>query len=200
MTAEIVRLVKLINQKGYKNLIFDLDETLIELDMPWDIWIKDMASKLPPRQDEKFIQAAYHPDHPCFEILNEQIKIDLSFSKIVTKSLVDFEQKHLHYIPYLELIDAIPALSKNGRKLYIWSNNSKFGVNKPLEQLGVLQYFSKIITTEDVSFKKPDLEGWQLLKNGDPLKSFLLIGDSHNDKFSAETIGINYFAIKYFKD
>ena len=47
MTNEVDSLLKTIHQKQYRNLIFDLDETLTRLDLPWDEWIEQVTASLP---------------------------------------------------------------------------------------------------------------------------------------------------------
>jgi len=200
MTNEVDSLLKLVRRKHYRNLIFDLDETLTRLDLPWDEWIEQVTASLPTDRAKKLEELLKIDGAPWGEVVNEQIIKDPDFYEQFIKICQDFESKYFAHTPYGKLVKALPALKEEGCNLFLWTSNTRQTAERALTEMGTLQFFSQLLTREDVKLGKPHAEGWKLFTfaSQDPA-SCLMIGDSQNDALAAEAGGISYYKISFFK-
>jgi HAD superfamily hydrolase (TIGR01549 family) len=200
MDTEVDTLVNLIKDKRKTNLIFDFDETLTFLDLPWDEWINDVTNILPKEKQLEFKRILEKEGSSWGIYINKVITEDNDFFDKLLQISLQFEAKHFKHTPYQELINVLPELREMGCSLYLWTNNTRPTVDKALIELGVLDLFTKIVTKEDTKLNKPNKRGWELIKkDSEPLVTYLFVGDSLNDKKAAELANIDYFKINYFK-
>ncbi len=187
-------------QKLHKtHLIFDFDETLVKLILPWDHWedpIKDTLIKL-----DKSIYANYKKEKISLsDLMNQYI---LKFGKqardVLKSNATNFETRYLEdVIPNNELIDFI----KHAQKyiMFIWSSNTRPTVKKALHHYGIWNSFEKVVTSLDVELLKPNTEGFsQIYDPAIPKKRYVIIGDSDSDKEAAKQLGVDFFLIDHFK-
>lgn len=200
MTKEVKTLRELVRQKQYHNLIFDLDETLTRLDLPWEEWIEQVTASLPPDMAEKLEQLLAVDGAPWGEVVNEQIIKDTAFYNRFITICQDFEAKHFAHTPYHDLVQILPEFKAEGCELFLWTSNTRQTAERALLELGVRQLFTQLLTREDIKLGKPHVEGWGkfAFSNQDPSLS-LMIGDSQNDALAAQAGGIAYYKISFFK-
>lgn len=79
MNKELEDLLKLVKERHYQNLIFDLDRTITRLDLPWTEWKKQVTAMLPPDMSKKLLAAIAVVGAPWGEVVNEQIEKDPAF-------------------------------------------------------------------------------------------------------------------------
>ena len=200
MTKEVESLIELVRQKQYQNLIFDLDETLTRLDLPWEKWIEQVTASLPPDMAEKLEQLLAIDGAPWGEVVNEQITQDTDFYNQFIKICQDFEAKHFAHTPYHDLIKALPQFKEQGCKLFLWTSNTRQTAERALVELGVRQLFTQLLTREDTRLGKPHVEGWsQFPFSSQDTGLSLMIGDSQNDALAAQARGVAYYKISFFK-
>jgi HAD superfamily hydrolase (TIGR01549 family) len=179
-----------------KQLIFDFDETLVHLILPW----KEFKNKL----------------HAVLGKLDPDIKLDVRKSmvlyinefvkrnggegrKIVLKLFEEFELSQLQSYPQNR--DLFDFIKNNNSKysFYIWSSNMTVTITHLLQKLAYIKFFKKIIGRDSVIFTKPEPDGFS--KIYDPKtqhkKDYLLIGDSDHDKNASQKAGIDYFKIQF---
>jgi phosphoglycolate phosphatase-like HAD superfamily hydrolase len=201
MSKEVEDLLQLVRIGGYRNLVFDLDETITRLELPWDEWIQEVAATLPPARAKEFVYAIDHEGVAWGSIINQQIKTDKAFYQKYLQICKAFEAKHCAHTPYADLVDALPKLHDMGARLMLWTANTRPTAERALLELGVLHLFTRLLTREDTLFGKPHTEGWSLLKTADqPVESFLFIGDSKNDEQAARAGNVRYYQIRFFKE
>jgi len=201
MADEVDELLETIKEKQYTNLVFDFDETLTILNVPWREWLESVMAALPQNKRAEIKKILNGRQAPWDAVVNEHIKFDDDFYKQFLKICLDFETKYFNHTPYHTLVKSLPDLKAAGRSLYLWTNNMRLTAERGLLELGIAQLFTKIVSREDVRLGKPDPEGWALIKQDtEPLSSYLFIGDSDNDKQAAAHAGIDYFRIRYFKN
>ncbi len=179
------------------NLIFDFDETIIKLVLPWDKStdrIKDKLLKLDPKSLEQ-----YQQNEISFSVLQNAyvLKFGEKALKLFLKNNLLFEKEDLkEYLRNEEMINLIKNLKDY--EMLIWSSNMKSTIERILNELQILDKFSKIVSREDVKLLKPYVEGFERLYDGKPRANYLFIGDSKSDKEAASKAGIDFYLEDYF--
>jgi len=178
-------------------LIFDFDETLFELVLPWENWEKDIESDL-ANIDAKIIRAYRIGAITLSELQNEYVAKDSKALELLINHNIHFETTYLkNVLRNEELVKFIKETK--GYKLYLWTSNTKSVVENVMEENHVLHKFDKIITRDDVKMLKPNTEGfYKIYDEKIPKSEYLLIGDSDSDKDAAESVGIDFFLVDYF--
>jgi len=200
MTKEIASLVALVRQKQYRNLIFDLDETLTRLDLPWEEWVEKVTASLSAASAKDFEQILESESAPSGELVNAQILKDPDYYERFIRICQDFESKYFAHTPYDDLIKVLPGLKEAGCDLFLWTSNTRQTAERALIEMGVLRLFTQLLTREDVRLGKPHTEGWKQFTFADQNPgSCLMIGDSQNDELTAKAHGVAYFKISFFK-
>ncbi len=197
---EVDELLQLVRIKSYRKIVFDLDETLTILNLPWQEWIDEVAQMLPEKRVAEFLTTVEGQGRPWGAVINEQIAEVPTFYDRFLAVCAAFEQKYFSHTPYQALVDALPALKGEDRQFYIWTANTRATVERALREMGIRDLFDGIVAREDVRYGKPDKEAWQhILEFDEDLTGVLLVGDSKNDEASARAAGIAFFKITHFK-
>jgi HAD superfamily hydrolase (TIGR01549 family) len=190
-----MQLQKYLQQNTKKHLIFDFDETIARIEMNWELYHIEMNKAYGQFDLEK-----KHPVFTQYGGYNDFVK------KYGTDTLIDLRKANnaaeqrcrSGYVPYPELIDFI-AKDKKFIK-YVYSSNSRGAVVAGLEELGIDDKFVQLVTRDEVTFIKPDPEGFYLIYDQDQPKSdYLMIGNSHADQDMAQAAGIDFYLIEYFR-
>lgn len=182
------------------HLIFDFDETLCKLILPWEHWedrIRDKLIKL-----DNLIYENYKREKISFnEMVNQYV---LKFGKRAKQLIIDnsvfFETNLLKEIkPNKELLEFVR--NSINYKLFIWSSNTRLVIEKALNEFGIKNKFGKIVTEQDVNLIKPDAEGFKNIYDSSVSKEkYLLVGNGAEDKRAAEKMGVEFFLVDYFKE
>jgi len=182
-----------------KYLIFDLDETLAKLNIDWST-IRREIFDLVASFDEPLSKSVPFVPNAGIELSNKAAK---KHGKATAKKLRAFVENYeiTHYFDYTpndELIDFI-LNNKQTYVYYMWTSNGRQTIQDFLRKESLAHLFSRIVTQNDVSLIKPEAEGFsQIYTVGEPLSSYLMIGDSHSDENAANNAGIEFFKISYF--
>lgn len=113
------------------------------------------------------------------------------------------------YVASLQLIpndfapqsrEIIEALRESGMELGILSSNSRTVIEQDFKAVGIDGVFKIIAGCDDVRHHKPDRRALDpvlhvLRKNDAPLSRFAMIGDSWRDARTAQSAGIQFFAV-----
>jgi HAD superfamily hydrolase (TIGR01549 family) len=191
-------LQKYLKSSGKTHLLFDFDETIVKLVLPWDE-IFDEISKNLTALDKTIYERFKKKEISVNQLGNEYI---LKFGNKVKKPLIDsqaqFEKESLQgYLKNDAMIDFIK--NDTEYKMLIWSSNTKPTVKKVLQGLGLLNKFQTIVSREDVALSKPYIDGFKkLYERRVPKNKYLFIGDSKNDQKAADEIGIDFYLEDYF--
>lgn len=193
----IKSLLDYLNSNQKKNLIFDFDETIVKLILPWErstYRIKEKLIKLDPKPLEKYKQ-----NKISYSVLQNiyVLKFGEKALKLFIENNLLFESEDLKKYQRNEKIINFIKNAKN-YKLSIWSSNMKSTISKILRELGILSKFTKIVSREDVKLLKPYIEGFDKLYSGDSKSEYLFVGDSWNDREVAEKVGIDFYLEEYF--
>lgn len=188
MAMQSLEEVLKISPKKY--LIFDFDETIFYLDLPWHIYYEEMANRLraldPSLPESKGINSL--ENLAVKKLGDPAIKVRKEYS-------LEFESQNLKGVE--ELTDLTPFIRENADKyeFYLWTSNMRETVVPVLKEYGMDVIFKKLVTKGDVRFTKPYPDGFDLMfdpKTQDK-KDWLMIGNSFNDKGAAEQAGIEYW-------
>ena len=181
------------------HLVFDFDETLVKLILPWDNWADPIKSKL-MRLDKSIYENYKKGKISLSDLMNQYIlKFPKQAKNLVKGNALNFETKYLKVVvPNKELI-AFVRHSKN-YKMFVWSSNTRPTVEKVLNDYVIWNKFEKVITGQDVDLIKPYPDGFnQIYDPTVPKEEYLIIGDSGRDEKAAKQLGVDFFLVDYFK-
>lgn len=181
-----------------KKIIFDLDETILELILPWEIWHKNLKDTV-NKTDSELRKRYEKGEFPTHVYMNEFVKKHGKKAKTAINSLSsDFEKNHLKGTRKNN--DLISFIKNNKKKfsMYVWSSNTSHVVRKVLEEAGILDCFEDIITQIEVDYIKPDPHGFSLIHDGkSDIKDYLFVGDSKSDEGAAAALGMDFFKVSF---
>ncbi len=174
------------------NLIFDFDETIAMLILPWHKWFEEVADQI-KKIDPEIHESSYPEVHNAF--VAKHGDEGLWTSRELNE---EFELRNL---AGLKANPEVVDLIKNNKKyvMFVWSSNSEIIIVNALKKLGIENHFKKIVSRSNARFAKPHPQGFELIDDGTPRKDYLFIGDSFSDSGAAKKLGIDFFKIDYFK-
>ena len=190
--------------KDYKIYIVDFDGTLIDSYEGLPIFYRHafgafgytITDEDAYRFSKMSLEAAY------IEKINKP-ELEEEFSKkcyeiVNTDTLLPYNKLFSDTLPFINYI------KDKGVPFVIVTGNSHVHVKKVLKNLGIDEYFTDIITSEDLKNQKPDPEGINLVLNkchffGD-LKDVCYIGDAYNDFLAAKNAGVTPILVDRFNE
>lgn len=179
-----------------KYLIFDFDRTLAKMEIDWSEWhpgISQVYAEFDPNHG--YEQGKNPHEYHNRLVKNHGIKLKQKLKKFNQV----YEQQYLTgFTPNSELIDFVR--NNTTHTLFVYSSNSRSTVLKGLEVLGIAEKFQQIISQDDVTYVKPDPEGFYLIPNfADHKAEFLMIGDSNADRGAAAAAGVDFLECNVFE-
>lgn len=188
-------LIKYLQQHPKKLLIFDFDETLFTLDLPWHIYHQRMGEEMRAFDSGVKEQQTLND----FENLVVQTIGQQAVEKRRAVSLW-FEKNYLKgYEEHRYLTNFIRKNYQHYEGMYLWSSNSRETIETILNDTDLTQLFSKIVTKDDVFQTKPNPEGFEsFIYSKDKRRSdYLFVGNSANDRAAADSAGIDFFLVNH---
>jgi HAD superfamily hydrolase (TIGR01549 family) len=178
-----------MNISGYQGVVFDLDETLVDLGVDW-IGLKKRLAEVTERETGARIE--FTPLDQRVSEMRERYG-DIFFRNLL-EIISEYEMKESTYVVNEELVAILESLE--GRKIAIYSMNTKRSVDN-----FVSQYLRRkpdiIISKDDCLEPKPTgkdldriLKEWKLSP-----EEVVYIGNSDKDKISGELAGIRTYII-----
>lgn len=198
------QLTDYLHQHPKQVLIFDFDNTLFHLELPWDEYIDEVLKIIEKEAPE---WEAQHLDSVSFVNNYIDVLVDVlgkhgdNILQKINEYSARFERERLRgYKENRELTSQLATLSKK-YDLYLWTSNMEATVKNILDKHELTQYFKQLITRDKVRLIKPYPDGFELIEQAQPLEKteYLMIGDSTADKDAAASAGIDFFPITYFK-
>ena len=190
-------LAEYLKTEGKTHLIFDFDETIFKLLLPWDkglIYAEEQLINL----DKSIYERYFLGKIDLNKAQNEYIsKFGKKAWDLIYKNNLRFETEYYQGVEVnQELVDFI---KKSKYKMFIWSANTKKIIEKVLKEYKLLDKFKKIVARDDVNLLKPNPEGFSKIYDPKVAKEkYVFIGDSLNDKLAAQKAGIDLYLIDYF--
>lgn len=182
-----------------KHLIFDLDETLIRLEVDWS-GVYEMLFTAVKDIDPLLISKIPESALEFYNLVNKTtLKHGGSVKKKLDETIAEYEISHyVSYSPNPSLMSFIRTY-KDKYSFSLWTSNAKGTIRDFLQKERFEHHFENIITLESVLFTKPNAYGFDMIYNpNNAKKDYLMIGDSENDRIMAINAGIDFFYIDYF--
>ena len=203
--------------KDYKNYIFDLYGTLIDIHTDEESiknW-KKFSNALSKYKiiNPKQLKLDYFYFLNQIEKQNKHKEIDIKdvFIEILKKYNISFNNQIIkeiayefrkatrsHLRLYSNVIALLELLKKNNKKIYLLSNAQNLFTIPEIKELDIEKYFDDIFISSDIGYKKPDISFIRSLLKKHKLnkKECIFIGnDLYDDITSANIIGIDSYYI-----
>lgn len=182
-----------MNFDQYQHVIFDFDETLATIIMDWSPWYEGVA-KIVQKYQPSFDNANNLHMQSVSEFINQYGQ---SFRDEYVNFEIDLENKNYQSYKIIQkTLDLLQEFYKQNKNLYLLTSNSKVTVLPILEELKIADYFTKIVTLDDVrNFKPSPIPFESIYVEGNNKKQYLMVGDSVSDKGFAQNAGIDYLDV-----
>ncbi|MFH1836064.1 MAG: HAD-IA family hydrolase [Methanobacteriota archaeon] len=167
-------------------IIFDLDGTLIKLDVNWPLMKKELSD---------LFHRVYGFDSdftPLTKVLEEvrekHGETGLKDALSIIKEHEENGLAHSHPLPALDLLKS----ADSSKKIAIFSTNTRHAVERALAYYNVLSRVSMIVSFEDVKETKPDPEGIEKIVSalGFAKKDVVYFGDKDVDREAGKRAGV----------
>lgn len=181
-----------LQQHPKQNLIFDFDDTLFTLELPWHTYVDGLVERLAG------LDPTLHEFRNIAEL--EHAAVDRHGDpavRLIRAWSAQFETEYLEGVKEHAELTAFVRSHRDEYRFFVWTSNMRVSVEPVLERSGLLDLFELLVTKESVRYTKPNPEGFQYIHAGEPLSEFLFVGDSVNDQQAAAAVGIDFFKIAH---
>ena len=181
-----------------KYLIFDLDNTIYDyekcdtlaknklinyINKNYNIEKKTLIEKFNYQkniyQDTVYSHASSHNKFIQFKKLLETLKINIKDIQDIYDIYINEFNNNITLYPYF--LDFLKLCNQKNIKLYVLTNNLCQEQIYRLKKLNILDYFTKVYTSEEIGIEKPD-----------PKIFYYLLGDINCTNYEVGVIGDNY--------
>lgn len=177
-------------------LIFDFDETLCTLHLPWEIFYRELPPKL-TTLDAEFIQKKQY--RRMTDLINHMVNQHGEKAiRIIHPYCEQFEMNYLRHLSVNHELLHFIRKHVGQYTYFVWSSNMTTTIKTHLINQGVYHYFSDVITRDRVRLTKPFTDGFTHIYRPEisTRSEYLMIGDSDYDAHAAQGSGIDYLKIK----
>jgi len=166
---------------AYAAIVYDLDGTLVSLDVDWDAVRDDVVAALATRGVEA-------GDASLWEALERAEAA--GYGEVVEEILADYERDGAHSASRLPLADGLPADVPVG----VCSLNAEAACCIALELFGLDGHVDCLVGRDSVDGRKPDPEPLLAVVNalGVAPAETLFVGDSESDALTARRAGVDF--------
>jgi len=165
----------------YETVVYDLDGTLVQLDVDWDAVREAVVVRLREREVDV-------GDRSLWDILD--VAGDHGVGDVVEETIADFERAGARRSRWLPVADELPRSMPVG----VCSLNCEAACRIALETHGLDRFVDAVVGRDTVAGHKPDPE--PLLSVVDALggrpETTLFVGDSESDQETAERAGVAF--------
>lgn len=197
---------------GYKNYIFDLYGTLIDIHTDEEdekLWeaLADYYGKQNASYTADEIRQGYMKFVKEELKKSEEIQVEKVFKKLFAKKNVDVSDELILDVCrffrdtstqrlrlYEWSLPILKTLKENGKKVFLLSNAQRSFTYHEMEKLGIVSYFDNIYISSDHGVKKPNSKFFQILMEKEGLKaseSLMLGNDQSCDILGAQGVGMD---------
>lgn len=186
-----------LKQTPKKIIIFDFDETLYRLKLPWLDFkegLKSLCNEIDPVIVKNF-------DGELMIHLADQV-ID-KHGGMARKRVFEFCEKYEGSNDYDVEVNGelLKWVVDNALdyKMVIWSSNMSETVRQVFVNQNVTEFFSLIVGKEDVKRLKPYTDGFEIIYDyfGGEVSDYLMVGDSNSDEGAAKNVGMDFVKVKF---
>ncbi|MEM4216083.1 MAG: HAD-IA family hydrolase [Candidatus Anstonellales archaeon] len=182
----------------FKHVIFDLDNTIVALNVEWDSarkevieYIKQIGVRIESEEHFSLWEMPFRV--PQFR--KHKKEIDKIFEKWERKAIEEGKPQKIGYA--VELIEKI-----NGKVMGIVSNNTHSTIELILGNIGIRDKFKYVIGRDDTFEIKPlpGIVEMAIKKSGVPKEESLFVGDSRWDFIAGSSAGVPVFLMRNKED
>lgn len=178
------------------HLIFDFDETIFELILPWHKWHEFGFSRMrdiDPHLHDGIVNGTVDWHIGQNELVQKHGQVA---REIIVQNSERFETELLQGVRVNE--ELVLFIQKNNYTQYVWTTNTRPVIERVLRDYSLQDSFKKSVTRSELDYIKPDPSGFTLLHDDKtPIDNYLFVGDSANDKAAATALGIDFFQIAF---
>jgi HAD superfamily hydrolase (TIGR01549 family) len=187
-----------LKSRNKTHLVFDFDETIVRLLLPWGNAFDPIKKEL------CLLNKEIYENFKKRLTSTGQLKNDYALKfgddtrRLILKTQTEFEERSLKGY---ERNDSVINFIRNDkeRRMFVWSSNGKQIIEKILKELKILDKFQVIVGNEDVFLLKPFDDGFKkIYEEKIPKDDYLFIGDSKGDMEAASNAGIDFYLVDYF--
>jgi phosphoglycolate phosphatase len=174
----------------YRAFVFDMDETLLSLDVDWGEAKKAVSEFIKMRYGKEISPASFSR---LFNSIADKLGKDAF--KEASKVMDSYEREGIKNLSINETSMSILKKAKDqGKLVIVYSSNSKSSIRGALKKIGVIDKIDLIVTRDDVSRIKPEPEGMVMIMKKfklDPEET-IFIGNSPGDQGAARSQNVRF--------
>ena len=187
-----------------KYLIFDFDETLFTLQLPWGEYLDHVYDVLKEYNADFFASQAIS-NETNYQLINKFTREFGSEPRDTTVAYAkEFETGRLTGVTEKKTQTSFVRENKEQYHFFIWSSNCVDTFQPILEKNGLTDHFEKLIGRDTVTYCKPDPDGFTQIKQyvaehigaNCQLSEFAMIGDSNSDEGAAYHAAIDFYRVE----
>lgn len=194
-----MKLEEYLQKNPKKHIIFDFDETLFYMILPWERYFEKIEEEIVKLEPELYRLCA-NDQLSLSEFQNMFVERHGNVGlKLIIDNLAYFESTYLQEVrPNHDLIKFIR--NNNSYTYHVWTSNTYRSVEKVLKEQNLLDKFDKFASRTTLRYIKPHTEGFSQIYDPKNSKSdYLFLGNSRFDKKAANEVGIDFLFVDYFQ-
>jgi len=199
-------MLKMSKSTKKKHFLFDFDNTIVDTNEYNKLIFSKTLLKYDVKVSDDYINEffAKHIGNTIREIYTFIVK-ELDKELSVDELLETDKTMQISNVSNVKIINGffelLERLIEERKTLHIYTNRRMDTLQPILKNLGLLKYFSNIVSCVDVGINKPDIDclgslKMDILNNSD----YVYIGDSDVDAEFAKNLGIDYFFIDRYSE
>lgn len=148
---------------SFDAVLFDMDGTLIDTESLYmEEWIRAADMQGFALTDRLWHQMLGRPTVDCLAMMQEAFGTQFDVNAHIAEWRPRLDQKLQHHIPVMPgVIALLDALRQNGKHLAVATSATRKSAEAYLTTAGLRDYFSHVVTRDDVTQGKPHPEPFQ---------------------------------------
>ena len=183
-------------------VVFDFDDTLFTLELDWNALKQKLSEEIARKYN---VERSFNPLVETVDELRLGHRRGDDIFNTILEIVNNFEMNANHK-PLWPSIELLKKLKSEGKKVAIFTLNTRTAVSHILKNFDLDNYIDYIVCFEDVKWHKPQTEGLDLIQQhfGVSKDRIVFIGNSERDmmcgvNFDVDTFDIDH-VLEHFSD